>query len=200
MSLDVPIVEEAPSAGGRAGAPDPHGAGAPDPGSGRADQAAPGPPGLSPAGAAARAARARRTKRRLWGVALVLAAAFGFLIDKVLTSAIVYFKTANQAVAQRAELGTSTFQIEGVVVPGTLRHRAGGVLDFSIRGGGATVPVVNSGAPPQLFQANVPVVLVGHFVARSDTFASDQILVKHSNSYIAAHPGRVRGPTGKVVR
>jgi len=165
-----------------------------------AEQGALGSPGLSAAGASARAARAHRTKRRLWGVALVLAAALGLLIDKVLTSAIVYFKTTNQAVAERARLGTSTFQIEGVVVPGTLRHRAGGILDFSISGGGSTVPVVNSGAPPQLFQANVPVVLVGHFVARSETFASDQILVKHSNSYIAAHPGRVRGPTGKVVR
>ncbi|MHB1974428.1 MAG: cytochrome c maturation protein CcmE [Acidimicrobiales bacterium] len=155
---------------------------------------------LSPAGAATRAALARRTKRRLWAVALVLAAALGFLIYKVLTSAIVYFKTTNQAVAERAQLGSSTFQIEGVVVPGTLRHRVGGTLDFSIRGGGATVPVENTGAPPQLFQANVPVVLVGHFVGGSDTFASDQILVKHSNAYIAAHPGRVRGPTGEVVR
>ncbi len=155
---------------------------------------------LSPAGAAARAALARRTRRRLLAVALVLAGALGFLVYKVLTSAIVYFKTTSQAVAERAQLGSSTFQIEGVVVAGTLRHRVGGTLDFSIRGGGATVPVENTGAPPQLFQANVPVVLVGHFVGGSDTFASDQILVKHSNAYIAAHPGRVRGPTGKVVR
>jgi cytochrome c-type biogenesis protein CcmE len=155
---------------------------------------------LSPAGAAARAASSRRTRRRLWVVAFVLAAALGFLLYKALTSAIVYFKTANEAVAARAQLGTSTFQLEGVVVPGTVQRRGADVLDFTIESGGVKVPVHNSGAPPQLFQANVPVVLVGHFVGSSDAFSSDQILVKHSNAYIAAHPNRVKGPTGKVVK
>lgn len=162
--------------------------------------ALPGTSGISPAGAAARAARAARTKRRLYLVAVVLAAALGFLLYKVLTSAIVYFKTANEAVASRAELGTSTFQIEGLVVPGSVREAGAAKLDFTIESGGVRVPVVNTGAPPQLFQPDIPVVLVGHFSGAGDTFSSSQILVKHSNQYIAAHPDRVRAPDGKVVR
>lgn len=159
-------------------------------------------PATAPAPAVARARdlRATRTRRRLWVVGMLLAAALGFLIYKALTSAFVYFKTANEAVAARAQLGTSTFQIEGVVVPGSVHERGARLLDFTIEAGGVKVPVQNTGAPPQLFQQNVPVVLVGHFVRRGDTFASDQILVKHSNAYIAAHPSRVKGPTGKVVR
>ena len=35
-----------------------------------------------------------------------------------------------------------------------------------------------------------------HFVGASNRFASDQILVKHSNVYIAAHPNRVRASNG----
>ena len=170
---------------------------------------------LSPAGAAARRARQARIRRRLAVVGLVLLAAIGYLVYKVLTSALVYFETASEAVAHRAELGNSTFQIEGVVVPGSVRQeRPGGTgalghapageppadLRFTIRSGSVEVGVLDTGAPPQLFQADVPVVLVGHFLGSTDSFSASQILVKHSNAYIAAHPGRVKGPTGKVVR
>jgi len=140
----------------------------------------------------------RRTRRRLVVVGVVLAAAIGFLLFKTLSSAIVYFKTAQEAVANRASLGNSTFQMEGVVVPHSIHHASGGVLDFVISSGTARVPVENEGAPPQLFQPNIAVVLVGHFVGSSDLFSSDQILVKHSNAYIAAHPNRVRSPDGSV--
>ena len=150
--------------------------------------------------AAVRASRARRTRRRLVLAGLLLAAALGFLVFKVLTSAIVYFKTASEAVASRAQLGNSTFQIEGLVVKGSVRSLGPDRIDFTIASGAARVRVENTGAPPQLFQPDVPVVLVGHFVGSGDRFASDQILVKHSNAYIAAHPGRVRGAGGKVVR
>jgi cytochrome c-type biogenesis protein CcmE len=43
-----------------------------------------------------------------------------------------------------------------------------------------------------MFRPGLPVVVVGHFVGNSDGFASDQIMVKHSQQYIAAHPGRVK--------
>ncbi len=63
----------------------------------------------------------RRQRRRLEVVGVVIVAAIGFLVFKGLTSAIVFFKTANEAVAQRATLGNSTFQLEGMVLPGTVR-------------------------------------------------------------------------------
>jgi cytochrome c-type biogenesis protein CcmE len=54
--------------------------------------------------------------------------------------------------------------------------------------------VHNTGSPPQLFQPNVPVVVVGHFTG--GTFVSNQIIVDHSAQYIEQHPGRVRAPNG----
>ena len=142
--------------------------------------------------------QARTTRRRLAIVGVVLAAAIGFLLFKTLSSAIVYFKTAQEAVANRASLGDSTFQMEGVVVPHSIHRETDGVLRFVISSGTARVPVENKGSPPQLFQPDIAVVLVGHFVGSSDLFSSDQILVKHSNAYIAAHPSRVRSPNGSV--
>ncbi|HUZ21215.1 MAG TPA: cytochrome c maturation protein CcmE [Acidimicrobiales bacterium] len=148
--------------------------------------------------AALRKARSARTRRRIALVGVVLLAAAGFLVYKALTSAIVYFKTAQQAVAERGTLGDSTFQIEGVVVPHTLRSTGPRTLSFSICSGRVHVPVENQGTPPQLFAPGVAVVLVGHFVGTSNVFSSNQILVKHSNSYVAAHPGRVQ--TGDAQR
>jgi cytochrome c-type biogenesis protein CcmE len=57
--------------------------------------------------------------------------------------------------------------------------------------------VANTGSPPQLFQANIAVVVVGHFTSDvSHNFVSHQILVKHSENYCAAHPGRVKVTEG----
>lgn len=141
----------------------------------------------------------RRKLSRLGVVGIVLTVALGFLIYKAVTSAVVYFKTAQQAVQERVQLGNATFQVEGVVARGTIRRdRAGTVTSFVISSGSTRLTIVNSAPQPALFQPDVPVVLVGHFIAQSNTFASDEILVKHSNAYIAAHPNRVRAPNGSV--
>ncbi|MGH9074046.1 MAG: cytochrome c maturation protein CcmE, partial [Acidimicrobiales bacterium] len=148
-----------------------------------------GPPGpASPT-------RGRRLEHpaRLWLVAAVILAAIGFLLAKGLGSSLVYFKTVNEAVTSRAQLGTRTFRLEGMVVRGTVRQTAGGV-DFTVAGKGVSVPVVNQGSPPQLFQPGIPVVLVGHF--QGADFVSNQIMVKHSADYIAAHPNRVKAQNG----
>ncbi len=141
--------------------------------------------------APARSLKAQRTRRRLAVCGVVFAVAVGFLLYKGLTSAFVYFKTASQAVADRASLGDSSFQIEGTVVPCTIRKLGPTSYAFSIASGSTRVAVRDSVDPPSLFQPNVPVVLQGHFVGSTDLFASDQILIKHSNQYVAAHPGRL---------
>ncbi len=144
--------------------------------------------------------RARReTRRRLRVVFLVVALAVGFLLYKTLSGAVTYFKTVDQALVSRNLLGNSDFQLEGVVLAHTISRPNATTVDFVVGGTGHNrIVVTNSGEPPELFQANVPVVLVGHFVGATDHFQSDQILVKHSNSYIAAHPARVRAPNGSV--
>lgn len=132
------------------------------------------------------------SKRRLAFVGLLIVAALGFLVYKGLTSAIVYFKTASEAVSERAQLANTDFQLEGTVVHGSVHHLSGARVGFAISQGGATIHVINSGDPPQLFRPGLPVVVVGHFVGSSDAFSSDQIMVKHSQQYIAAHPNRVK--------
>ena len=126
--------------------------------------------------------------RRLWLCLVVVLAALGFLLYKGLGNATLYFRTADEAVAQRASLGGRRFRIEGDVVPGTV-SQVGGDVAFRITSKGVEVPVIHRGDPPELFRPGIPVVLEGRF--EGDGFTSDRILVKHSETYVADNPGRV---------
>lgn len=137
------------------------------------------------------------TRRRQVVALLVIAGAVGFLLARGLSNATVYFKTADQAVADKASLGTRQFRIEGTVEPGV--EQVGGTIRFSITANGVTVPVVDTDQPSQLFKPGIPVVLEGHWAG--SVFSSDLIMVKHSASYTEAHPDRLRSqlPPGTAV-
>jgi cytochrome c-type biogenesis protein CcmE len=140
----------------------------------------------------------RKRNRRLLVVFGLLAAAFVFLLVEGLGSSLNYFDTVDQAYAHRATLGTTTFRLEGDVVPGSIHSTKVGT-NFTISDGDRTMRVSNTGSPPQLFQSNIPVVVVGHFASTTSlAFMSNQILVKHSATYIAAHPNRVKAKNGTV--
>lgn len=133
--------------------------------------------------------RGRLGSRRRQIIAFgIIAVALGVLIFRGLGNATVFFKTADEAVAQRAKLGTQRFRIEGTVQPGV--QQVGQDVDFAIANNGVTVLVVHTGGAPQLFKPGIPVVLEGHFAADGH-FASDLIMVKHTSSYDAKHPERV---------
>jgi len=120
--------------------------------------------------------------------------ALGVLLAKGLGNATVYFRTADEAVAQRSTLGSRRFRIEGVVAAGSVRQVGAGVA-FAIAGKETTVEVLHHGDPPQLFKPGIPVVLEGKFEA--DHFSSDRMMVKHSETYVARHPGRLTPPAGQ---
>ena len=128
------------------------------------------------------------TRRRLWGAGVVVLAALAFLVFQGLDNATVYFRTADDAVAQRDQLGDRRFRIEGDVVDGSVRQD-GNNVSFTLTSKSVEVPVVHKGDPPELFRPGIPVVLEGRF--QDDHFSSDRMLVKHSETYVAENPERV---------
>ena len=128
------------------------------------------------------------TRRRLWLAGIVVLAALGFLVFQGLGNATLYFRTADEAVAQREQLGDRRFRIEGDVVDGSVRQ-AGNDVSFTLTKNDVRVPVQHKGDPPELFRPGIPVVLEGRF--QGDHFSSDRILVKHSETYVAENPERV---------
>ena len=128
-------------------------------------------------------------KRRVYLATAIIVAGLGFLLFQGLGSATVYFKTADEAVAQKAKLGTHRFRVEGVVREGTVRQ-TGNDVAFTISSNNVDVAVVNQGSPPELFKPDIPVVLEGRWAG--EHFASDRIIVKHSETYRAEHQDRVK--------
>jgi len=140
-----------------------------------------------------------RSRRRSIGVLIVLVLAILALLSQGLLHSLNYFETVNQVFAGRASVGTKVIRLEGVVKPGSIERTSSGAT-FTLTGSkNEAVHVAAHGSPPQLFQANIPVVVVGHFTsATSLDFDGTQIMVKHSSSYIAAHPKRVKAPNGST--
>lgn len=176
------------------GAPsDPSGDTSPDD-TAAADAAGPASPGGAPAPIVpSRPPVRRRSRWRLGVLFAVLAGAAAFILVKGLGSSLDYFDTVDQAVHDRAALEGKTFRLEGLVQPGSVHTTPGGVT-FVADGTHDRLTVVNTGSPPQLFQPDIPVVVVGHFTPTG--FASDQIIVKHTEVYQEQHPKRVTAPNG----
>jgi len=132
--------------------------------------------------------------RRRRGVAvlviLVLVGAAGWIIVSALGSATQFFYNADEAVAQRDELGTKTFRLQGTVVSEPDEVGSDRVL-FTVEFNDVQVDVDHTGAEPALFKKGIPVVAEGHWSEDGKTFMSTQLRVKHSEEYKTENPDRV---------
>ncbi len=163
---------------------------------------------LTPRTVDAASPRSRLRRRLTIGLAVLAFAAVGFVLFKGLSDAALFFRNADEAVADRDDLGDSRFRLQGVVVDGTVRADGDLVL-FAVAFNDVVVDVAHRGPAPELFQPDVPVVLEGRFadgaapqgITYVDTggtggdgyhFASDRMLVKHDNEYVAENEGRLR--------
>lgn len=130
--------------------------------------------------AAPRRRRSFATRRQKAVAGSIIALALGLLMFKGLSDALNYYIPANQAVAQRAQLGAKDFRIQGDVM-NDVRTLRGGKLRFDIASHGVVVDVLSTGSPSSLFKPGMPVVLAGHW--QGDVFSSYQIMVQHGSTY-----------------
>jgi cytochrome c-type biogenesis protein CcmE len=118
-------------------------------------------------------------------LAVVVVIAIGFVLFQFLNNAALYYRNADEAVADRTSLGTKRFRVQGTVQDDVAQ--TGDLVTFSIAFNGATVAVHHHGDPPDLFKADAPVVLEGHWDQTGAYFDSDTILIKHDPQYIEDH-------------
>ena len=104
-----------------------------------------------------------RHRARNWLVMGVVVLALGALLFQALTSARVFFYNVDEAVADRTELGDSTFRIQGTVVQEPVED-ASGALVFTIGYNDTQATVRHIGEEPtDLFELGIPVVAEGHW-------------------------------------
>lgn len=117
---------------------------------------------------------------RYWKFVVPAALLAGVLIVVIalLNSNLVYFNTPTELVGETG--GEQRFRLGGQVVAGTVASGDGSVR-FSVTDGRVTLPVAHEGAPPELFQEGIGVVVEGTW--DGVTFHSDTMLVKHDEQY-----------------
>jgi cytochrome c-type biogenesis protein CcmE len=122
------------------------------------------------------------------GVALLITA-LGIVLFNGLTNAALFYYNVDEAIAKQDTIGDQRFRMQGNVIDGTIEETDGGVR-FVIAYKDAELAVENRGAPPELFDAEIPVILEGQFVG--DEFHSDQILIRHDSTYDEENQDRVK--------
>ena len=124
----------------------------------------------------------------MYGVLILIVVAIGFVLFQGLNNAALYYRNADEAVKEKDSLGTRRFRVQGNVLP---FDKTGRPVEFDIEFNNVRVRVEHQGDPPELFQAGLPVVLEGHWSSDGTFFASDRILVKHTEEYKAENPDHV---------
>lgn len=122
---------------------------------------------------------------RRWGaigVLVLLVAAVGFVIIQA-SGATLFYKNADEAVAEKADLGTSRFRLQGTVVGSPDRGEGDQPSRFTVAYNGVSVDVVHTGSEPTLFKSGLPVVVEGQWSEDGRHFESTRLLVKHTEDY-----------------
>ncbi len=114
----------------------------------------------------------------------------GFLLYKGISDASEFFLNADEAVEQRDDLQQRRFRLQGTVVAGTIEED-GDFINFTVEYNAVQVAVRHDGGTSDLFQEEIPVVLVGNWDKSGRYFASDELMVKHTNEYEADYGDRI---------
>ena len=122
-------------------------------------------------------------------VAAVLVATFGWLLYGGLNKNVVFFLTPQELISKGADGYDVPVRLGGLVVLATVQWDEKTLhLQFKVTDDTGTVLVHEVGAPPQMFQPGMGVVVEGKF-GRDNVFQATNLMVKHSNEYHPPKPG-----------
>lgn len=127
--------------------------------------------------------------------AVAIVAIMVFLLA-TLSGSLVYFKTPTEIADQAAD-PDARLRLGGEVAVGTVTETTDGV-SFVVTDGRISVDVIHKGAPQDLFQEKIGVILEGNW--DGSVFHSDTMLIKHDEQYRTEdgevyEPGEYDAPT-----
>ena len=123
--------------------------------------------------------RKRRRIQLLIAAALLLAGATA-LVGYAMRDGIEFFRSPSQ-LAEAPPKDGERFRLGGLVAEGSV-VRDGSEVRFAVTDGGASLPVVFAGIPPDLFREGQGVVATGRM--QGGTFVASEILAKHDEQYM----------------
>lgn len=122
----------------------------------------------------------KRRRIQLVIAATLLLACATALVGYAMRDGIEFFRSPSQLATQPPREG-ERFRLGGLVAEGSV-VREGGEVRFAVTDGGASLPVVFAGIPPDLFREGQGVVATGQI--EDGTFVASEILAKHDEQYM----------------
>ena len=115
--------------------------------------------------------------------ALVIVAAFAYLLYGGLAKNVVYFLTPNELLAKGTRAVDVPVRLGGQIKPGSVVWNDTTLdLRFTITDGKSDIAVKSRGTPPQMFRDGIGVVVEGRYL-NDGVFHCTNLMVKHSNEY-----------------
>jgi cytochrome c-type biogenesis protein CcmE len=138
-------------------------------------------------------------KRFIIGGAVILVAAFGYLLYGGLDANVVYFLTPHELLAKGAKGVDVPVRLGGQVKPGSVKWNDSTLaLHFTITDGTNEIAVSSHGSPPQMFRDGMGVIVEGRY-KRDGVFNCTSLMVKHSNEYRAPKAGEMPKNVSKTL-
>ncbi len=125
----------------------------------------------------------KRRRIQIVALAVVALALSAGLIGYALRDGINFFRPPSDIV-ENPPPSSEVFRIGGLVEHGSLVRGVGETIQFRVTDGGASVPVVYTGIPPDLFGEGEGMVGTGRLV--DGTFQATEILARHDETYMPA--------------
>ena len=131
------------------------------------------------------AAASRRRSGKRW-VPLAVLGALAVVVVLILMQAgdaSLYFRNADEAVAEKDELiaDDTKFRLQGTVVG--VPTSTDDAIAFTVQYGGVDVDIRHTGSEPALFDSGVPVVAEGRWNPDGTVFESEKLLIRHDEDY-----------------
>jgi cytochrome c-type biogenesis protein CcmE len=126
-----------------------------------------------------------RTLGLIAGMVVVLGG-FGYLLYGNIGDNIVYFLTPSELLAKGAEAYDQPVRLGGQVKGGSVQWNADALdLRFVVKDADGEIAVHSKGAPPQMFQTEMGVIVEGRLTRSGGQplFESTNLMVRHSNEY-----------------
>lgn len=127
------------------------------------------------------------------GALLVAGTGLAFVAFADIGENLVYYWSPQEMISQGEKAYGPTIRLGGVVKPGSIKwNEAHTNLEFHVttdhKPESVSVLVRATEVPPQMFREGIGVVVEGTF-DKSQVFASNRLMVNHSNEYRAPKPG-----------
>jgi cytochrome c-type biogenesis protein CcmE len=121
----------------------------------------------------------KRRRIQLIVIGAAMLAAATALVGYAMRDGIEFFRTPTQVAGDRPPDG-ERFRLGGLVEQGSVTR--GAELRFTVTDGGASLPVVFAGIPPDLFREGQGVIATG--ALETGVFVASEVLARHDESYM----------------